>query len=906
MASPRHPSPLRALLLLTVAASAAGAVGPDPARYQEVRVNDRLLVYFQQRMIGEAIVEKDYDLYQVDAGTGEPLAHRAHWRDGLPDLLPPLGISRAAAEALAPGEVLDTRLTYISPESDVFPIRPAPEGPCWVVRRVEDGVLAIDVIDALTGRRLGAGIAPPYTGFALTGPISFSPCADSWSAWMTNAAGWFQSMGYPTEQVVWPIKTQIESVVASTEVALFYELAHGASSYFSNGCPSAGGAETYASDIQEWILPYEKMPFAFIGSCDGLCAVGGGSFAYEFRKGSPERTTVVGYCGMSTTECADCWSYSIEWQTSLFHYMSLGRPVKQAFDLACADIPACAGPQCVRFSGDEGFAVVPLAARGAPVWSDATGGPLGDEGYAQGAAWSDYDRDGDADLYLTNTWTSNRLLRNDGAGLFTDVTAGPLGYVGASKAAVWGDYDNDGDRDLYLVVNGSPNKLLRDDGGVFVDATHGPLGDAGPGTAAAWGDYDNDGDLDLYLVNFGVANRLFRNDGGTFVDATSGPLGDARNGNSAAWGDYDRDGHLDLFLGNYGGGNALLHNEGDGVFTDATSGPLGDANYTTAVAWVDVDNDEDPDLYLANFGQPNRLLRNDGGHFIDVASGLLAWNGPTNGIAWEDYDLDGDVDLYMANRSGVNYLLRNDGGTFADATSGPLAYTGYSTATAAADYDRDGDPDLYLANADGPNLLLRNGSAGGRHWLQVELTGSDANRDGIGARVRVVTGMRRQVREISGGAGFLSQSDPIARFGLGQALRADTLQVIWPGGHVETFTAVAADQELSIVEGSTASVAGGAAGAARRLALACAPNPFGPRTTIDYDLPLAGRARVRLYRVSGALLRTLVDEDGQGAGPHSIVWDGRDDRGRAVGPGVYFCRLEAGGATVSRAICRLR
>jgi 5-methylthioadenosine/S-adenosylhomocysteine deaminase len=72
------------------------------------------------------------------------------------------------------------------------------------------------------------------------------------------------------------------------------------------------------------------------------------------------------------------------------------------------------------------------------------------------------------------------------------------------------------------------------------------------------------------------------------------------------------------------------------------------------------------------------------------------------------------------------------------------------------------------------------------------------------------------------------------------------------------------------------------------------PNPFNPRTTIQYDLPVNARVSLRVYDLSGRLTRTLLDGDEISAGRREVVWDGRDDAGRAMSAGTYFCRLEAG------------
>jgi hypothetical protein len=72
------------------------------------------------------------------------------------------------------------------------------------------------------------------------------------------------------------------------------------------------------------------------------------------------------------------------------------------------------------------------------------------------------------------------------------------------------------------------------------------------------------------------------------------------------------------------------------------------------------------------------------------------------------------------------------------------------------------------------------------------------------------------------------------------------------------------------------------------------PNPFNPTTTIAYDVATAGRIRIEIYDVTGALVRTLVNEE-KGVGRHTATWDGRDGRGSQVHTGVYFCRMTAPG-----------
>ena len=545
----------------------------------------------------------------------------------------------------------------------------------------------------------------------------------------------------------------------------------------------------------------------------------------------------------------------------------------------------------------------------APTWANATSGPLGDTGMGQGAAWGDYDGDGDIDIYLTNQGQANKLFRNDGGGEFTDVSAAPLNDASLGEGAAWGDYDNDGDIDLYLVNMGGANKLFRNDGmDDFYDATAGPLGDVGSGFSGTWGDYDNDGDIDLYVVNAGGSNRLLRNDEADgFFDATASPLDDAPGfGFTSSWGDYDNDGFLDIYVGNAYGANKMFHNEGDGSFTDATSGPLGDTRTTNAVAWGDYDNDGDLDLYLSNDSEGNRLLRNDAAVFVDVTTGALGDTGSDFGVAWVDHDNDGDLDLFIA-QNGNNLLLENRGGLdFADVAGTDMTYAGSGAGTAWGDYDSDGDLDLYLPNLGGANTLLRNEQINGNHWLHIVLTGDTSNCSAIGARVRVVAGGIAQVREVSGGSGYVSQNSLSLEFGLGNATTIDSIQISWPGGSTQDTTGIAVDQVLLINEGGDITGVETAEDLPRAFALLPnAPNPFNPLTSIRFHIPNRGRIRVAIYDISGREVTTIADEV-RNAGFFSETWNGTDHSGRDVGSGVYFVRMQAKGFHATRKMLLIR
>jgi tetratricopeptide (TPR) repeat protein len=449
-------------------------------------------------------------------------------------------------------------------------------------------------------------------------------------------------------------------------------------------------------------------------------------------------------------------------------------------------------------------------------------------GWGMGVAWGDYDNDGNIDLVLT-AYGRNVLYHNNGNGTFTDRSrvSGVGAPVGFWTGASWGDYNRDGFLDLY--ITGYVKYKRPDKGG-------------------ASSRYDVENPASINPASFRPErNLLFRNNGnGTFTEvaAAAGVADVTGRGLSAAWVDLDGDGWPDLYVANDQSDNALFRNLGNGKFADIShSARVADYRSAMGIAVGDWDNDGAQDLFLTHWlAQENALYTNQlseskkrvtGGDvskltFMDEADRFGLGQISLDFVGWAtsfiDYDNDGKVDLFVVNGSTLqdksdstqlvpmrNQLFWNQGrrAGFFDVSSvagAAFAKEFVGRGAAFADYDNDGDEDVFIVNHGGPGILLRNDGGNRNHWLQVEVRGTKSNRQGIGATVRVVVGDTTQTRQIGAQSSYLSQNSLIETFGLGAAVRADTVEVRWPAGARVVRAGVSSNQRLLITEGETSEI----------------------------------------------------------------------------------------------------
>jgi len=435
-------------------------------------------------------------------------------------------------------------------------------------------------------------------------------------------------------------------------------------------------------------------------------------------------------------------------------------------------------------------------------------------GYGHGVAVADFDNDGRPDLFLTR-WHSYALLRNQGDGRFEDVTeqAGLAGDRDWPTSAAFADLDNDGDLDLYVCHYISWNET---DHPVCIDPKNPSRYNCNPRDFAA------------------LPDHVFRNDGGRFVDVTAlaGVVDRDGRGLGVVAADLDGDHRIDLYVANDTTANYLWRNLGDFRFEEraleagaATSGS-GDFQAGMGVACGDLDGDGRLDLAVTNFyNESTSFFRNLGGGFFGDRGDAIGLGPPSRyllgwGIAFPDVNNDGRLDLLTANghiydgrpqlpfTMPLQLLVGGIDGKLTDVSrqAGPPFHSLHlGRGLAAGDLDNDGRIDAVIVAQNEPLIYLHNRTRGG-HFVTLRLEGTTSNRDAVGARVTLTAGGRRQVAQRIGGGSFQSASDPRLHFGLADATRVETIEIVWPSGRVDHYRDLAADAAYHLREGNPAAM----------------------------------------------------------------------------------------------------
>lgn len=512
-------------------------------------------------------------------------------------------------------------------------------------------------------------------------------------------------------------------------------------------------------------------------------------------------------------------------------------------------------------------------------FAEAAAGIGGGAAWGCGATLADVEGDGDLDLYVCNYESPNQLFVNDGRGHFTEAPAGNgTGITDGSLMAAFADYDRDGDLDLYILTN-----RLYQEGGRPEQPPYRVMPNGEPEVLPEFSRYftmEKKGPASWTANEYGRRDFLLRNDGPPgpgmpphFTDVTQeAGVSAIGHGLSITWWDFDGDGWLDLYVANdFDDPDHLYKNTGraaDGKvrFMDVTRAALPHTSWFSMGADAgDLTNDGRPDFFvvdmaatthfkdkltmgdmsakyeLMEFGEPRQIMRN--ALYVNTGTWRFAEAAFMAGVAksdWSwtakmlDFDLDGRLDLYVTNGMIRNFrdsdrarppsalvghtewdlykdleplpeenrAWRNAGDLkFEDtAKAWGLADTGISYGAVHADFDGDGDPDMAVINLDRPVSLYRNDAAA--HRVVFRLTAGGANTFGIGATLTLRAGGLLQTRTLSPATGFTTCNEPLVFFGLGTADKIDELKVEWPSGCAQKWSGLAAGRLYTLTEPS--------------------------------------------------------------------------------------------------------
>ena len=306
----------------------------------------------------------------------------------------------------------------------------------------------------------------------------------------------------------------------------------------------------------------------------------------------------------------------------------------------------------------------------------------GQGNFCYGASFVDFDNDGDQDSYIVRfrdvagqSNELNNLMFMNIEGRFSQIFTGDAANSGgASVIPSWSDFDQDGDIDLFVTNHGSPpefagqNDLFKNDEGDLVQISdHVLIEKMKISYTPIWADYNNDAICDLFITQGpGHQNSLFLGKGdGEYEQENNGEIvTDIFNSYGASAGDFDNDGDTDLFLCNGGASgnrmNGLYENNGNAIFDLAVFQADGwrEQDWNIGSVWLDFDNDGDLDLLVTSFSnspdQGNRLYENRGQTGFIMHDELIFCNlsSPTYAASTADFDQDGDLDLFLSTIGG--------------------------------------------------------------------------------------------------------------------------------------------------------------------------------------------------------------------------------------------------------------
>lgn len=425
---------------------------------------------------------------------------------------------------------------------------------------------------------------------------------------------------------------------------------------------------------------------------------------------------------------------------------------------------------------------------------------IDDTGFSIASSFFDYDNDGDLDLYVTNRpnkWPvtddeiiqvkreqnqgkinfkeTDRLYRNDGNLSFTDVSveAGIIPNYGYGLSVCTGDINNDGWNDVYVANDFAENDYfyLNFGDGKFRQSAQDLTNHVSFFSMGSdFGDINNDGHDEIVVVEMRPEDYK--------RSKTSMPAMQP-----AFFEKLKSEGFAHQYMH-----NVLQYNFGNGFFGDISQlSGIDKTDWSWSALLSDLDNDGYKDLLVTN-GFKRDVYDRD-------AQPLLAEFMGKNKIDQFQEGLK-----FLPEVKLVNYVFKNNGDlTFSKSMNEwGIDIPSYSNGAAIADLDNDGDLDLVVNNIDDPAFLYENTGTAHNNFLRVQLEGSDKNKFGLGAKVKLYIGEEIRYQQLQVSRGYLSSCEPIAHFGLGSHQKVDKLEVSWGDGKTSTLTDVSVNQTMVV------------------------------------------------------------------------------------------------------------
>ncbi len=525
---------------------------------------------------------------------------------------------------------------------------------------------------------------------------------------------------------------------------------------------------------------------------------------------------------------------------------------------------------------------------------------IDDTSFTTHAVFFDYNGDGLLDLFLLNNSPQDfsrgeaerhptgapsesvasydRLYRNNGNGTFTNVSeeAGILTEVGYGLGVVATDLNGDGWPDVYVSNDVTPNDVLyvNNGDGTFTNKAREWLKHTSfSGMGIDIADFNNDGWPDILQTDMmpeDLPGRKRISGAGTY-----GNFMELRR----------RGFHYDYNL------NTLhLHNgvtkDGNADFSEiARLAGVAYTDWSWSALFGDYDNDGHKDIFITN-GYPKALTD------FDYQRAIFRVRQIRDQQMSDQQALELLQPLHSFEVS--NYIYRNDGDlTFTNTTRAwGMEHPGFSYGAAHADLDNDGRLDIVVNNIDAPAFIYHNVEhvEGTSHFLQIVLDGEEPNRRGLGSTLILKAAGRQQYIHHTPYRGYASTMDDRVHFGLGDATRVDSLEVVWPDGRYQLLIDLPADSVVTVKQADATANAG--------------PNPPALRGEhvfqpfdVDKGLTYAHQDKAFVDYSVQPLLPHMLSRQGPQLAVGDVTGNGLDDvyvGGSAGFPSTLFLQREDG------------